>query len=297
MTILFTYLNPHTALFKDNRKLKNIDEDVEELDDELDDTEEEDENTKPPKKKTQQEEETEEDDDDSGEEEIDDDEDEEEEEDDDSEEEEQKKQLLLKKQQEEDKRKKELAESKREALIQNARNKQLTEKINLAKNLSVTDADIKSEAEKEGLDFDTLEPFQKTMLKRTILAERRFDTVSEVVVEDNKVTEYLGKVDEFLEQQDTQRSFPRLAGHEDAFKAFAVKPTRRGLDFEDLATLFLANVPLTKKRMKGSLLPRGGGGEKIKKKGLSEDDVIAIRKSNPRKYMDLVKNGKINIEV
>jgi hypothetical protein len=304
MKYRFFYLNPHTGLDTpkfDNRNIQDLTElDDEELERELD--KEAGKEAKPPKK-TPKEEENEDDEDDLELEEGDekdeenDEEDNDEDEDldnDDEKEEKEKRKLAL---QEEVDRRKAARESQRESLVQNARNKQLTDKIREASNLTVTDDEIKAEATKEGLDFDVLDNFQKSMLKRTILAERKFSTVSEVVVEEDRVNEWAGKVDTWLDTVENDDRFKRLKGHEAEFKNFSMKGTRRGSDFEDLARAFLFDLPVEKKKHKGSVLLRGGGGEAPKRKVLTEDDTVAMRKVSPGRLTDMMKRGKVKIDI
>lgn len=280
-----------------NHNLEDIDDQVADLekeleDEDLDDTEDEDEDSddNDNSEDGNSDDESGDDDDDSGEDEGD--------EDSEGEDDEEAKAAARKKKEEDDQRKKDAEASRQEALIQNARNKQITDKIKEAKDLQVTEEELRAEAAKDGIDFETLDPSQKLLLKRAILSERRFSTVSDVFVEEGKTQEWLGKITEFIGEETTGQKFPRLAQHTEQFKIFAMKPTRRGLDFEDLATLFLANIPQdTKKKMKGSLLPRGNGGEKREKKGITEDDVVAMRKINPGKVTDLMKKGKIKFDI
>jgi hypothetical protein len=80
-----------------------------------------------------------------------------------------------------------------------------------------------------------------------------------------------------------------------------MKPTRRGLDFEDLRTAFLYNaqVNMLRTQHKGSLFTLASGGvggnAPQKPKELSVEEVEAIRQSDLKKYKRLVKEGKINL--
>lgn len=294
----FIYLNASTGLDTpklDNQHIKDVLEmDDEELEKELDEAAKEDDD---PKKKKKEEEDEDIDDDEDQDDDDDDKDDDEDDDDEDDDEEDQDDEDEVKKKKEEE-RKKQLRESQRESLVNKARNEQLTKKIREAANVNVTDEELKAEAEKEGLDFELLDNFQKSMLKRTILAERKFSTVSEVVIEEDRVNEWAGKVDAWLDTIEDDPKFKRLKGHEAAFKNFAMIETRRGLGFEDLARSFLFDLPEEKKKHKGSVLLRGGGGEKTpRKKGLSEDDTVAMRKVQPGRLTDLMKRGKVKIDI
>lgn len=304
---IFYYLNPNTGLSEspklDNR---NKDIDMDALEEELDAAAAEEEDD--PKKKKKKEEEVSDDEEEELDDVDEDDEDDEdpekkkkgdeddEEQDDDEEDDDEEEEKKRRKAAEEEAKKKQIRESQREALVQKSRNEQLTKKIREANTVQVTDEELKAEADKEGLDFELLDNFQKSMLKRTILAERKFSTVSEVIVEEDKVNEWADKVDTFLDTAKEDPKFSRLVGHEDEFKRFSMKETRRGLDFEDLARSFLFDLP-AKKKHKGSLLLNRGGGEKAKRKQFTEEDTVAMRKVQPGRLTDLMKKGKIKIEI
>lgn len=276
----------------DNRHIEDLlEEDPDELEKELDDAAE-DEGGKSPKKSQKNEEEEDDEDIEDDSEEDEDDSDEEEDDDEDEEEDEIEKKRLA----DEAAKEKKARESQREALVQNARNKQLTDKIREAGSIVVTEEELKVEAAKENLDFDTLDNFQKSMLKRTILAERKFSTVSEVVVEEDKLNEWSGKIDTFLDEAKDNTKLSRLVGHEHEFKSFAMKEGRRGMEFEDLARSFLFDLPV-KKKHKGSLLLKGGGGAPTKRKQLDAEDTTAMRKVSPVRLTDMMKKGKVKIEI
>lgn len=304
----FFYINPHTGLDSPKLDNRNIEEIMEKDDDELEEELDEEAEELGIRKKKKKKKVVEEEDDDSDEEDNDGEEDEDQDEDDegnsdeedegdeDDEEDSEEERKRQKKIDEEEARKKQARESQREALVQRSRNEQFTNKIREAAKIEVTEADLKAEAEKEGLDYELLEPFQKSLLKRTILSERKFNTVSEVVVEEDKLNVWAGKVDEFIDTAKDNPKFARLVGHEQEFKNFSMKESRRGLDFEDLARSFLFDLP-AKKKHKGSLLLRGGGGSAPKRKAFTEDDTVAMRKAQPGRLTDLMKRGKVKIDI
>lgn len=191
-----------------------------------------------------------------------------------------------------------------EAQVLSARNKQLTETIEEASKVaSITDEELKAEAEKEGLYFEELTPTEKILLKKGIIADRRFSMVNTVVQESSKeakaVEEWSQKIDQFLDTEENKTKFPQINGQEQEFKKFALKGTRRGLDFEDLVSAFSYTASREVKKHKGSLLLSGSGAKTNSSgsKELNEDDVATLRVRDSRKYARLIKSGKIDIKL
>lgn len=159
----------------------------------------------------------------------------------------------------------------------------------------VTDQEVQDYAKGKGFDWDELDDNTKNIIKDNALNAKRFSVINDGVKEDTQINEYREKVDEFVDADDTVKQFPRLEGKEDAFKKFAMKPSRRTMDLEDIAILFLAQNPEAPKK-KGSLFLNGsGGGENTKGKApkMTETDLRRLRINSPKEYNRLARAGKL----
>jgi hypothetical protein len=87
---------------------------------------------------------------------------------------------------------------------------------------------------------------------------------------------------------------PSLQGKEQAFKDFANKPTRRGVDLETLRKAFLfdssTSAPKPKPTLKPGLLPGNGGPRDPEKpKTLSGEELKTLRQTDSAGYREYVK--------
>lgn len=148
-------------------------------------------------------------------------------------------------------------------------------------------------------DWDELSASQKKIARDNLLNKRRFDIVHSAVLETKKHDEWAGKVDAFLEDDAQIANYTGLAGREQEFKNFCMKPTRVGVDLGDLVSAFLYTVPAPSGRHKGSLLQTGSNatGVDTKPKKMNEEDAEALRAKNPKAYLDAIKSGKIDIDI
>lgn len=191
--------------------------------------------------------------------------------------------------------KEKFAASTREAQVLSAKNKKLTEIIDKASDLpEPTEEELRAEYP----DWDTLTFVEQKLAKDNLMNKKKFELVHQAVQEAKKIDEWVEKVDKFIEEATASEKYPELEGKEDAFRRFCLKPTRRGVDFEDLVKAFLFDIAPPEKH-KGSLLETGTAGPKEKPKPheYTAEEVARIRKTDQRKYMRLIKEGKIKIEI
>lgn len=102
------------------------------------------------------------------------------------------------------------------------------------------------------------------------------------------------KLEEFLETP--PEAFKKITGKEAEFKRFAKKKNNIGLSLETLAKAFLFDAeeetPPTPMR---EALPTGSGGPRdpLKPKKISIEEASEIRKTDYKRYVELVKSGAI----
>ena len=192
-------------------------------------------------------------------------------------------------------------ESSKEALNLHFKNKQLVDTIDEASNLpEPTEDELRVYAKDNGVDYDYLDEFSKTLLRKTVLNERRFNKISETNKEAKNFQQWAEKVDNFIDSPEVVNKYPDLEDHAEDFRKFCLKKDRHGMVLEDLVGSFmygLVNQP--KKTNKGSILLSGGNGSVTEQKPLGIDEVESakIRVSDPKEYRRLVKAGKVKIDI
>lgn len=188
--------------------------------------------------------------------------------------------------------KKKFIESSREAQILHAKNKKVNEALERA--LNMEDPDDK-ELISQYSDWDTMTDFEKRMAKSDLKNSRRFEALEEITRENKDLEVWREKIDSFVDDPKSLADYPQLDGREDEFKLFATKPTRRGVDFEDLVAAFSYAHESTKKTSKGQMFESGSGGpaNKAKPKKMSIMDARALRESDYSKYLEMLRAGKI----
>lgn len=190
--------------------------------------------------------------------------------------------------------KKKFVESTREAQILHAKNKKMTEAINNAESMPEP---TEEELRKEYTDWDELSESQQKIATQALVSSRRFKALSEVNKEFKDMEAWTDKVNTFIDDPKTLVDNPRLDGRQDEFKVFANKPTRRGVEFDDLVSAFLFNLDKeAPAKHKGQMFETGTGGpnEKGKKTGkLSLEDARTLRNTNYQKFREYLSAGKI----
>jgi len=191
--------------------------------------------------------------------------------------------------------KKRYKDSSKESIILFSKNKKLVDTIEEAKNLpEPTAEELQVYARANGAEYDELDEFSKNILKRTLVNERRFAKVDEVTQESRALDAWSNKLDSFLEEVENNNTYPTLIAHSDEFKTFALKGNHQNADLELLVAAFMHNLPKRNPKSKGSLLLTRGGSrnESDKKKLLTAEDLTHYRKTDHRKYKELIKAKK-----
>jgi hypothetical protein len=189
--------------------------------------------------------------------------------------------------------KKRYIESTREAQILAAKNRKLSEAFDEAG--QVTEP-TEEELKQEYADWEEMSESQRKLARKTLISDRRFSAINKVTQEFKDIDAWQSKVKTFIEDPKTLIDNPLLEGKVEEFQAFASKPTRRGVDFEDIVSAFLYEDSRSKTKHKGKMMETGSGGakEKQKKPGmLSVEEGRKLRTSNYSKWTELLRAGKI----
>ena len=190
--------------------------------------------------------------------------------------------------------KKKFVESTREAQVLYAKNKKINDAFDKAKDLpDPTEDDMKAEY----TDWDVMSDFEKKMAKDTMISKKRFEAIGEVNRGFKEIEEWQAKIDAFSDDPNSLVDNPKLEGKMEEFKAFATKPSRRGVDFEDLIPAFLYSEDQEKPKNKGKMFETGTGGPATKSKPKSDkisiEEARSLRETDYSKYKELLKAGKI----
>jgi len=197
--------------------------------------------------------------------------------------------------QEEPDYKKKFVESTREAQVLHAKNKQLVNAVDEASLIEVTEEDLQREYQ----DWDLMTDTEKRLAKESLLSSRRFNIIRDEQLKFKDVEAWNEKVNVFTDDPKTLVDHPQLEGKIEDFKLFASKPTRRGVDFEDLIPAFLYNESKNKVApKKGQMFEQGtGGNSKPKPKGdkISTEEGRLLMNTDYNKFKELLKAGKIEL--
>ena len=193
---------------------------------------------------------------------------------------------------------KHLRHSNAEAQVLTSQNRRLETAILEADELpEPTDEEMQAEEP----EWEDMTPTEQKLARKVLHNERKNAIIAKAGKEGHLVNEWMDKVDVFLADPASLTDHPELEGKEEEFKTFAIKPTRRGADFEDLVAAFLYSkrgvVPETPKKAK--MFESGGAsgdGERPKPNEGKIDLMEArrLRVTNYPKYLEYLKAGKID---
>jgi hypothetical protein len=192
-------------------------------------------------------------------------------------------------------------ESGQEAMILNNRNEKIVDTIEEAE--KITEADITVEELKNyalalGENYDNLDSFSQNLLKKSLLQDKRFGKITTIVSDQKNIKAWVNKITDFISDDKITEQYPALKGHEDDFLKYASKKTHMSADPELLIAGFLFRLP--KEEKPGDILLGRGSGTKnmpIKPAELTQEDARILRKKDPRKYMEMVQQGKFKIDL
>ena len=178
-------------------------------------------------------------------------------------------------------------ESSREAMVLK---KQLDDiELEKAKKIVIDEAFMKAKYS----DWEELTIGEQKALTKTEQLDQQIQEINNRTNEFNNDKKWLEKVDAFIDD-DAVDQFPQLKSREEQFRKFATRPSRKGLPIDDLVKIFLWENPEVVKA-KRSLFHSPGGPDKapVKSEEMTPEEVATLRKTDNRKYMQMIKEGKI----
>ena len=181
---------------------------------------------------------------------------------------------------------KKFKESAREAQIIAEKAKQAQARL---QHLTSNNTPTEDELRQAYLNWDLMNDVEKDVYRRLFVSEKKNARLEHTVLD-------------WLEQQQWEKDFsavlksnPALREKEEDFKTYCYKPTHKNVPLDVLVKSFLFEIkedaPAPASR---PTLQRGSGGPKPEvKTKLSAEDADLIRRTDPKKFRDLIMEGKI----
>lgn len=193
--------------------------------------------------------------------------------------------------------KKKAIEQGRENIIIQSKNKKLNEAIDQASAIvDPTEDEMKSAYP----DYEDMTQTEKMLAKDSLINKKRFSLIHQAAQEGKDLQKWNETVDSFIDDPKTLVDNPELEGKTDEFKIFASKPSRRGVDFQDIIGAFLHDVTKTTVVKKKQMFESGSGGLNdkpvVKTNKLSIEQGKALREHDYSKFRELLKAGRITQE-
>ncbi|MHA1400144.1 MAG: hypothetical protein ACTSQE_07330 [Candidatus Heimdallarchaeaceae archaeon] len=192
--------------------------------------------------------------------------------------------------------KEKFANSTREAQVLAEQKKKLEEQLTeLTKPKVINDDYMKDRYP----DWEDMTDMEKRFMKKQEVLDQKFADLNKKTNEFNNDRKWRTKTQEFASSPENIDKYPALKSQEAEFIKFSNKPSRKGLDMDTLAKVFSfeAGVEVKPKKKKTLFSRSSGPGKKPVKKGYSAEEVKKIRTNSPRKYNELVRTGKIKIDL
>lgn len=196
--------------------------------------------------------------------------------------------------------KEQLKESTRESQILHLKNKKLQEAIDQSAEIQPP---TEEEMKQSYPDWDEMTAFEKKVATDTEHNNKRFAVLEGISKENKDIEAWNAKIDEFIDDPKTLKDYPNLISKtaQEKFKKFALKPSRRSLEMDDLVLAFTGELAKDREEVKkGDMFPKGGGAasdkEKQKDGKISVAESMVLMKNNYNEYKRLLQAGKIAFE-
>lgn len=189
---------------------------------------------------------------------------------------------------------KKFQDSSREAQVLALRNQTYEQKIEAAENLpDPSDEQCRSEY---GEAWDKKDSADKVVLRQALKGKQYQEIIRSARKEQKEEQEYYNTANTFAIDPKNLKLFPSLDGRQDEFARFASKSTRRGLDLEDVAAIFITSRPVRKKAPAGAMMERTNATSNKNKpapKTLNAQQAGTLRNVDQRTYQSQIRSGKI----
>ena len=195
-------------------------------------------------------------------------------------------------------KKQKLSASAREAQKLSAKNRVITKAIVDAEDIQEPTED---ELKEEYVDWEIMSDTEKKYAKEAVLSKRFRSMIATAKEQATKIEKWNDSVDDFVADPKTLNDTPELEGKEDDFADFAKAEANNSVPFNILVSAFLHDQSTKVVKNKGKMFETGSGGsnEKPTPKSdkLSLDDSRKLRTTDYNKWVQYVREGKIDIEL
>lgn len=194
---------------------------------------------------------------------------------------------------------KKFAESAREAQVLGFKNKEINKAVDDA---SALPEPTPEELAKEFSEWEDMTPTEQRLARDTLINKRRFEIIHQATAKFKDIDAWNDKVEGFVSDPTTLIDHPELEGKIEEFKAFATKPTRRGIELSDLILAFNGELAKNKPApKKGQMFEQGSGGPAKPSKPndgkISQAEAEILKQSDYPKFKQMLIAGKIRSEV
>ena len=156
------------------------------------------------------------------------------------------------------------------------------------------------ELSNEYKDWDVMSDLERSLAKDAVISRNWRETIKEAKDQASKIVKWEEEVDKYIEDPVTLNEIPDLEGKTEDFKEFAKQEENNSVPFKTLVGAFLYNKSIEVKPNKGKMFETGTGGanDKGKRTGkLTIEEGRKLRETNYSKYTELLKAGKIEMDV
>ncbi len=189
--------------------------------------------------------------------------------------------------------KKRYSDSSRENQVLQLRLKKQQEDLEAIKNTpEPTEDQCKAEY---GDEWEDMSPAMQKIAKKNFHSELKDKALEKINTQQKEDESYREQVGVFAADPSTVKMFPELIGNESKFENWAMMPTRRGLDLEALATIFVTNMQRSSGDRK-ALFPRNKTSLKKDNKPTNKMDaekMKVLRTLSPREHQRMIRSGKL----
>lgn len=155
--------------------------------------------------------------------------------------------------------------------------------------------ELRHRAEVSSQNYERAKKAEEELKK---LKENLQDTevLSEVDDEEvSKLRDDLNSIKAELDKANLLKVNPEMEGVWDKFEEFRANPDNKGMNISTAAKAFMVETGLSAPQRKG--LEKTTGGDRIPiSQGLSHEDAEKLRKSDYKKYVDMIKKGQLRID-
>ena len=147
---------------------------------------------------------------------------------------------------------------------------------------------------------ETVQLLAKDNLHRKMISNKIQEITEARKITQDKINARVKEVDVFSIHPDTLKKFPQLEGKQEEFISYASKPTRLTLDLEDLAKLFVIDLPKVEPK-NGKMFETGSPGPSDKPKSnngkLTLEQAETLKRHDYKKYVQALKDNKIDLSI